>query len=253
MRRDNRGDNVPTRDAGETGFAAANGSGLSFGIEVEGLTKRVHGTEVLRDVTLSVPAGTTVGLSGPNGSGKTMLMRAVLGLIRPTEGFVAIDGKRLWRDISFPPSAGLLLEGPAFLSSRSGVDNLELLASIRGVVGRDACERAMAGVGLDPADKRPFRKYSLGMKQRLGIAGAVLEVPDLLVLDEPTNALDSSGVEMLKGIVRREQKRGATILLACHDADILRELSDEICYLAEGHVDGHETLGGKRGGACHAA
>lgn len=211
-------------------------------VQVMGLTKLIHGREVLSDVSVTVSAGMTVGLSGANGSGKTMLMRAILGLIRPSSGKVCIDGQVMWRDISFPPSVGVLLEGPAFLSSRSGLENLTLLASVRNIATHDECVLALTDVGLDPQDRRSYRKYSLGMKQRLGIAAAVLEHPDLIVLDEPTNALDASGIEMVKGVVRREQRRGATIILACHSADILRDLSHEIYHMAEGHVDGHEVL-----------
>ncbi len=221
---------------------------LGSKVEVRGLSKTIRGREVLKGVSLVVPVGTTVGLSGPNGSGKTMLMRAVLGLIRPTSGSVLVDGQELWKDIAFPPSVGLLLEGPSFLADRSGLENLRLLSSVRGVIGLEDCAAAIEDVGLDPADRRPFRKYSLGMKQRLGIAAAVMERPRLIVLDEPTNALDASGVEMLKGVVRRERGRGATLVLACHDAEILHELSDEVYRLAEGHVDGHEVLEGRKGG-----
>lgn len=224
-------------------------------VTVNNVTKRIGGALVLDDITLEVPNGTVVGLSGVNGSGKTMLMRAMAGLIRPTEGEVRIDGKRLWRDIPFPPSVGLLIENPAFLDSRTGLQNLALLAAIKGAVGgrgrkmegrrRERVVEVIRSVGLDPADKRKYRKYSLGMKQRLGIAAAVMEEPKLLLLDEPANALDTSGVAILKNTVRAERERGAAIVLACHDATILQELSDVIYYLAEGHIDGYEVVGGE--------
>lgn len=220
-------------------------------VVVSNLNKRISGATVLDDITLEVPSGSVVGLAGVNGSGKTMLMRAMAGLIRPTSGQVQIDGKRLWRDIPFPPSIGLLIENPAFLDSRTGLQNLRLLAAIKGVAGGrrrkmegsrgDRLIEVLRSVGLDPADKRKFRKYSLGMKQRLGIAAAIMEQPALLLLDEPANALDSSGVAMLKDMVRSERERGAAIVLACHDAGILGELSDEIYYLAEGRIDAHEA------------
>lgn len=117
-----------------------------------------------------------------------------------------------------------------------------MLASVQGKIDRDACEEAIRDVGLDPLDRRPYRTYSLGMKQRLGIAAAIMEHPRLIVLDEPTNALDASGIETIKDIVRREQQRGATVIIACHDASTLHELDVEIYYLAEGHIDGHETI-----------
>ncbi len=216
--------------------------GNGCAITVTKLSKCMRGTSVLDNITLEIPPGRTVGLAGPNGSGKTMLMRALLGLIKPTSGTVALDGKTLWKDLSFPPSVGVLLEGPAFLAHQTGVENLVMLASVQGKIDRNACEEAIRDVGLDPLDRRPYRKYSLGMKQRLGIAAAIMEHPRLIVLDEPTNALDASGVETIKDIVRREQRRGATVIIACHDASTLRELADEIYYLAEGHIDGHETI-----------
>lgn len=229
------------------------GTGRGVHVVVSHLTKRIRGVEVLSDISLEVPPGSTVGLSGANGSGKTMLMRAVLGLIRPNSGEVRVDGKVVGKDISFPPSVGVLLEGPAFLASRSGLENLRLLASVRDVATEEDCLAVLRDVGLDPRDRRPFRKYSLGMKQRLGIAGALLERPSLIILDEPTNALDASGVEMVTRLVRREQGRGATILLACHAPAILHELSDEIYAMAEGHVDGHESFvrGEEHDGAEH--
>lgn len=211
-------------------------------VEIKGLNKSIHGVTILKDISMSFPSGCVTGLSGVNGSGKTMLMRAVAGLIRPNTGSIDIDGKRLWRDISFPPSVGVLIENPAFLNDRSGLENLRILASIKDLVAEHELRQVLEDVGLDPDDKRKFRKYSLGMKQRLGIAAAIMERPELLLLDEPTNALDSDGVAMFKRIIKRERSRGATCVISCHDASILRELSDRIYYLAEGHIDGYEEL-----------
>lgn len=211
-------------------------------VEIKGLNKSIQGVSILKDISMGFPSGCVTGLSGVNGSGKTMLIRAVAGLIRPNSGTIDIDGKRLWRDISFPPSVGVLIENPAFLNDRTGLENLRILASIKNLVAEHELRQTLEDVGLDPDDKRKFRKYSLGMKQRLGIAAAVMERPDLLLLDEPTNALDSDGVAMFKRIVARERERGASCVISCHDASILRELSDQIYYLAEGHIDGYEKL-----------
>lgn len=211
-------------------------------VEIKDLNKSIRGIDILKDITMSFPSGYVTGLSGVNGSGKTMLMRAVAGLIRPNSGTIDIDGKRLWRDISFPPSVGVLIENPAFLNDRTGLENLRILASIKDLLQEDDLRQVIKEVGLDPDDKRKFRKYSLGMKQRLGIAAAIMERPDLLLLDEPTNALDSDGVAMFKRIIARERERGASCVISCHDASILRELSDQIYYLAEGHIDGYEEL-----------
>lgn len=211
-------------------------------VVIQGLSKRIRGVEVLKDVSLSVDPGRVVGLAGPNGSGKTMLMRCVAGLISPTSGTVEIDGKVLGRDIAFPPSIGLLIESPAFLAGRSGFENLRLLASIRGTTKDDQVRHMIGLVGLDPGDKRPVRKYSLGMKQRLGIAAAVMESPGIVILDEPTNALDASGVEMVKQVVAAQKARGAAVLLSCHDSETLCCMADEIFFFAEGHMDGHEDL-----------
>mgnify|MGYP000793601208 CR=1 FL=1 len=213
-------------------------------MDVQGLGKRIGGVDVLRDITVSVSSGRVLGLAGVNGSGKTMLMRAMVGLIKPTSGAVSIDGAVLGRDLSFPPSAGILIESPAFLDTRSGLDNLRLVAAVQRKIGMDEVRAVIVDVGLDPDDGRRFRKYSLGMKQRLGIAAAVMERPDLIILDEPTNALDSDGVRMIHRVVERERGRGAAIVLACHDAAVLRALSDEIVYLAEGHMDGREVREG---------
>lgn len=211
-------------------------------ITVRNVYKTFKGSDALHDISMTFEAGRVTGLSGPNGSGKTMLMRIITGLVKPTKGSVEVDGKVVGADIAFPPSLGLLLEGPTFINGYSGFDNLKVLASIRMALTDDEIRAWIGRVGLDPADKRHYRKYSLGMKQRLGIAAALMETPEVVMLDEPTNALDVSGVEMVRREVNSARERGATVVLACHDANVLRELSDEIWYLAEGHIDGHEVL-----------
>ncbi len=230
---------------------------MSATIVVEHLTKSIRATIVLDDVTLRVRAGTIVGLAGPNGSGKTMLMRAIAGLIRPTRGVACVIpdvngalGQCAMRDASHGrngaggngarrPRIGMLLEGPAFLAGYSGLRNLALLASIRRVADEGDAAAAMEAIGLDPKDARPYRAYSLGMKQRLGIAGAIMEHPDALLLDEPTNALDSSGVRRAAALIRDQARQGAAVMVASHDAGFLAELADEVWTLAEGHVEGH--------------
>lgn len=205
-------------------------------IKIEKVTKQIRGARVVDNVSMELFSGRVYGLKGINGSGKTMLMRLIAGLIYPTEGRITIDGKVLGKEIHFPESIGLLIENPAFLDTYSGYDNLKLLASIRERVGEKRIREILERVGLDPDSRKKYRKYSLGMKQRLGIAGAVLEEPDLLILDEPTNALDSDGVEMLKGLVRDERERGALVIVSCHDGKILEEMADEIYFLENGRI-----------------
>lgn len=206
-------------------------------IEIKDVTKTIKKALILDRVSLGFKGGLIYGLQGPNGSGKTMLMRLVAGLILPTKGEVLIDGKRLGRDIDFPPSLGLLIENPAFLPGYTGKRNLELLAELQNRVGEEEICQAIRDAGLDPEDKRKYRKYSLGMKQRLGIAAAIMEKPDILLLDEPTNALDEGGVEEICGLIRRERDRGALVIVACHDRDLLEGLADEIYTVAEGRVE----------------
>lgn len=208
------------------------------------VSKTIRGIEVLQNVSLRMDAGRVTGLEGVNGSGKTMVMRVIAGLVKPTSGTVEIDGRELGELMAFPPSIGLLIENPAFLPSRSGTENLELLASINNRIGSEQIEQVIAMVGLDPHDRRPFKKYSLGMKQRLGIAAAIMESPDIVLLDEPTNALDSSGVTMVKRVVAAQRARGATVVLTCHDREILYELADEVYAMAEGRIQSHMTLKG---------
>lgn len=209
-------------------------------IEITDLVKDIKGKRIIDHVTLHLESGKITGLKGVNGSGKTMLMRLVCGLITPSSGSIVINGKRLGKDITFPESVGILIENPAFLDAYSGFENLKLLASIKHSVGPEEIRQTIARVGLDPDDKKKYRKYSLGMKQRLGIAAAVMEEPDIIILDEPTNALDSDGVAMLKEILHDQRERGALVLISCHDLPTLQELSDEIYLMESGALRPYE-------------
>jgi ABC-2 type transport system ATP-binding protein len=204
-------------------------------VELTNVSKKIKGVTVLNDINLRMESGKIYGFKGKNGSGKTMLMRAVAGLIK-VRGTVNIDGRILGKDESFPPSIGILIENPAFISSYTGFENLKTLASIRGRINDDKIRETLKEMGLEPDDKRTFRKYSLGMKQRLGIAAAIMEEPDLIILDEPVNAIDESGLEQIREILKKHKERGALIIIACHDSDELEFLSDEIIEIAEGKI-----------------
>lgn len=208
-------------------------------IVVNEVSKSIRGVPIINSVSMTLVSGNVYGFQGINGSGKTMLMRLICGLIYPTKGEIVIDGKRLGKEITFPQSVGLLLENPAFLDGYTGHENLEMLASIKNRITREEIHEAITSVGLDPLDKRKYKKFSLGMKQRLGIAAAIMEKPDILILDEPTNSLDSSGVSLVKTIIAKERERGAIIILACHDLPVLQDVSDEIFLLEQGKITEH--------------
>lgn len=208
-------------------------------IVVNEVSKSIYGVPIINSISMKLVSGNVYGFQGINGSGKTMLMRLICGLIYPTKGEIIIDGKRLGKEITFPQSVGLLLENPAFLDSYTGYENLEMLASIKNIITREEIHEAITSVGLDPLDKRKYKKFSLGMKQRLGIAAAIMEKPDILILDEPTNSLDSSGVSLVKAIIANERERGAIIILACHDLPVLQDVSDEIFLLEQGKITEH--------------
>lgn len=214
-------------------------------IDIDHFTKKLHGRTVLDDVNLhfdSEGKGLIVGLQGINGSGKTMLIRALCGLIYATQGTLSVDGQILGKDISFPPSVGALIENPAFLNEYTGRRNLELLSSIRGRLPQGHIDEALNAVGLNPNDHRAYRKYSLGMKQRLGIAAAILEKPQLLLLDEPFNALDQDGVEQVAHVIQEQRALGKMVFLACHDANELYNLSDIVITMKNGAVASEERI-----------
>ena len=188
-------------------------------IKITDVNKTIKKAPILRDINLEFTGGKVYGLRGKNGSGKTMLMRAICGLITPDSGIIDIDGKILGKDISFPESIGVLIENPAFIGNYTGFKNLKVLASIQNRIGDEQIRKALEDIGLDPDDKRTYRKYSLGMKQKLGIAAAVMENPDIIILDEPINALDEVSVEKVHDILEEQKKRGAVIIIACHDKE----------------------------------
>ncbi len=205
-------------------------------IKIDHLTKVLKKHTVLDDITLELEENRIHGFAGQNGSGKTMLFRAVSGLIFPTSGTVEVFGRVIGKDVSFPESLGLVLENIGLYPQYSGFQNLKLLASIQKKITDGEIREAISRVGLDPADKRPVRKYSLGMKQRIALAQAIMEHPRLLILDEPTNALDEEGVELIRGLVREEQERGATVLVSSHNREDIEQLCDTVTVLENGRV-----------------
>ena len=205
-------------------------------IKITDVNKTIKKAPILRDINLEFTGGKVYGLRGKNGSGKTMLMRAICGLITPDSGIIDINGKILGKDISFPESIGVLIENPAFIGNYTGFKNLKVLASIQNRIGDEQIRKALEDIGLDPDDKRTYRKYSLGMKQKLGIAAAVMENPDIIILDEPINALDDVSVEKVHDILEEQKKRGAVIIIACHDKEELDQLSDETIEISDGRI-----------------
>lgn len=212
------------------------GYGNGMTLELINVSKSIKGVEILHDISMQMYSGTVVGLRGINGSGKTMTLRLIAGLIKPTKGTIRIEGKVLGKDISFPESIGVFLENPAFLDYYSGFENLKLLASIKNIISESQIKEIIQLVGLNPSDKKHYKKYSLGMKQRLGIAAAIMESPDIILLDEPTNSLDESGVQMVCDVVYSLREAGKLVILTCHDLQILEALSDHIYYLKDGKL-----------------
>ena len=205
-------------------------------VKIENMTKIIKGKTILSNINLTLESGGVYGFYGHNGSGKSMLFRAIAGLIRPTEGTVTVFGKKIGEEVSFPESMGLVIESVGFWPYYTGFENLKTLASIQHKISDDEVKQAIRRVGLDPDDKRTYRKYSLGMKQRLGIAQAVMEKPDLLLLDEPTNALDEDGVAQIRKLIQEEQERGATVLIASHNKEDLALLCGKFYQMNDGEL-----------------
>ena len=211
-------------------------------IKIEDLSKSIKDALILDKVSITLTSGKIYGLRGKNGSGKTMLMRAMAGLLIPDSGSVIINGKTLHKDISFPESIGILIENPAFLPQYTGFKNLKLLAGLTGNISDDEIRTALERVGLDPEDKRIYRKYSLGMKQKLGIANAIMGEPDIIILDEPINALDEESVKKIKKVLLEIRDKDKLIIIACHDREELEYLSDIIYEIKDGSIVDRKEL-----------
>ncbi len=197
-------------------------------IFVENVTKAFGGQEVLRTVCVKFEMGKIYGIVGRNGSGKTVLLKCICGLLYPSTGTVTVGGKVVGKDVDYPENVGFIIETPGFLPRYSGLKNLKYLASVRGKVKEDEIRKYMELVGLNPDDKKHVGNYSLGMKQRLGIAQALMENPDILILDEPMNALDNNGVEEMRTILLKMKEQGKLIIIASHIRDDIDILCDEV-------------------------
>ena len=212
-------------------------------LEIKDYSKKIKKEIILDNINLKMHSGKVYGLQGKNGSGKTMIMRAICGLIHATKGEVIIDNMVIGKDISFPPSVGAIIENPGFVDNFSGISNLSSIAMIKKIATIDNIKEQMNRIGLNPEEKKSYKKYSLGMKQKLGIVSAYMENPDLIILDEPTNALDEESIEVLRNILVEEKNRGALIIISCHDSQELTRLTDEIYVIEKGKVKEHKIIG----------
>ena len=202
----------------------------------DNISKSIKNKVILHDINIEFESGKVYGIVGRNGSGKTMLFRALSGIMSVDSGEIRLDDKILHKDFNVLPNMGIVLENAGLYPELSGYDNLKYLADINKKIGKDEIVRTIERVGLDPKDKKSYRKYSLGMKQRIVIAQAIMEKPDILFLDEPTNALDESGVQEVRNIILEEKERGAIILLASHSREDIELLADEVYYMSAGKI-----------------
>lgn len=197
-------------------------------IEVQNMVKRFRDQVVLKNVSISFEKGKIHGIVGRNGSGKTVLFKCICGLMHPEEGVILVNGKRVGRDVDMPEDIGAIIEAPGFLPNYSGYKNLRFLANIRRKIGKEEILNVLKTVGLDPESRKHVGKYSLGMRQRLGIAQAIMEDPEILILDEPMNGLDNAGVQDIRALLLELKAQGKTILLASHNHEDIAALCDTV-------------------------
>lgn len=209
---------------------------MSLTIKLDHVTKTLNSNKVVNDVSLQLFSGKVYGFKGVNGSGKSMLFRVISGLLVPEKGVITVNQSILHKDISFPESMGIVIENPEFIPHLTGKQNLKVLASIKKKATDTDINKALDIVGLDKNDSRKYKKFSLGMKQRLAIGQAIMENPDLIILDEPTNALDEETIHKIKTFLIDYKKRNKLILISSHDKNFLESISDEIFEVKDGGV-----------------
>lgn len=205
-------------------------------LTAEHVTKKLKKNTILSDINLTLESGQIYGFVGRNGCGKTMLFRALSGLMDIDSGTICYDDQTLHKDISILPNLGIVLENAGLYPEFTGFKNLQLLAKLNKKASDADIKTAIDRVGLDPMDKRSYRKYSLGMKQRIVIAQAIMEHPDILMLDEPTNAIDEGGIEEIRNIILEEKKRGALVLIASHNKEDISLLADTVFHMQQGKI-----------------
>ncbi|MDO5411250.1 MAG: ATP-binding cassette domain-containing protein [Lachnospiraceae bacterium] len=206
-------------------------------IILENISKTFKEQTVLNPLSISFEKGKIHGIIGNNGSGKTVLFKIICGLLLPTTGTVQVNGKAVGKETDFAPDTGIMIENPSFLSFESGFRNLKDLASIQKKIGEEQVRETIRRVGLDPYDKKRVGKYSMGMRQRLGIAQAIMEEPSLLILDEPMNGLDKHGIAEIRQLLMDLRKEGKTILIASHIAEDINVLCDTVCEIENGTLN----------------
>jgi len=205
-------------------------------IKIENASKKIKDTVIYENIDMVCESGSIVGLIGKNGAGKTMLLKSICGLTDYTGGEISVFGKKIGKDVEIPDSIGVIIEVPGFLPNLSGYKNLKYLADIKGKIGKDRIFEVIRQVGLDPESKKHVGKYSLGMRQRLGIAQALMEDPEILLLDEPMNGLDNKGVADVKEILKDLRKKNKTIILASHHMEDIDELCDKVVVMDSGKI-----------------
>lgn len=210
-------------------------------LKINSISKLIKGNPVLQSISLELSSGQICGLVGKNGSGKTMLIRAISGLMKPTDGYITWNDKVLYKDIDFIPNLGIIIENVGLYPEFTGFQNLKILSHVRDIISSEEIINNLERVGLDPNDKRTVKKYSLGMRQKLAIAQAIMEKPELLILDEPTNALDEASTLKIREIINEEAKRGAIIIIASHNKEDIYGICHNIYKMENGAIRQEET------------
>ncbi|MBQ3545001.1 MAG: ATP-binding cassette domain-containing protein, partial [Lachnospiraceae bacterium] len=204
---------------------------VNYAIQVKNVGLKIKKDVILKGINVNFEKGKIHGIVGRNGCGKTMLMKCICGFVKPTDGEVFVEGKKIGKDVDFPQNVGIIIETPGFVPYYSGYRNLKILAGLRKKIGKEEIMDILKQVGLEGAENKLVRKYSLGMRQRLGLAQAMMEKPDIFILDEPMNGLDNEGVEEMRVILKGLKEEGKTILLVSHNSEDISILSDEIYYM----------------------